>query len=227
MKYGHLMMFFVPLIATAQMSITTVEQVETAQKPDVLQAQMSFEEQGKNQNAIKEHLNAIVAEVKRFDPNAKMCQGGGYYLSPQYSYKDKTREFIGYSANLNFGCEFKSIDTYNELSSAIDKVAAPSVRKSQGALNWGVSSVREAEVQGNLRLELLRKARNQAESFSKETGMECSVSSVNFGGASRPIPIMARGMAMMASAPTESPIQRDETTQVEATVDYNCSKRVL
>jgi hypothetical protein len=215
--------FLFPLIASAQMSITTVERVETALKPDVLQGQIGFEEQGKNQNAIKDHLNAIVAEVKRFDPNAKMCQGGGYYLSPQYSYKEQKREFIGYSANLNFGCEFKSIDVYNELSAALDKVTVGSVRKSQGALNWGVSSVREAEVQGNLRVELLRKARNQAEAFSKETGTECLVNSVNFSGASRPIPMMAKGMAMMASVPTESPIQSDETTQIEATVDYNCS----
>lgn len=226
MKYKFLIMFFVPVMLNAQMNITTVERVETALKPDVLQGQIGFEEQGKNQTTIKEHLNAIVAEVKRFDPNAKMCRGGGYYLSPQYSYKDQKREFIGYSANLNFSCEFKNIDTYNELSTAIDKVTASGVRKNQGALNWGVSNVREAEVQGAMRLELLRKARNQSEVFSKETGMECLVSSVNFGGTSRPMPIMAKGMAMMASAPTESPIQSDETTVLEATVDYTCSKRV-
>lgn len=226
MRYRLFIMFFVPIMASAQMRITTVERVETALKPDVLQGQIGFEEQGKNQNTIKEHFNALVAEVKRFDPNAKMCQGGGYYLSPQYSYKEQKREFIGYSANLNFGCEFKSIDMYNELSAALDKVTVGSVRKSQGALNWGVSSAREVEVQGNLRLELLRKARNQAEVFSKETGMECLVNSVNFSGVSRPIPMMAKGMAMLASAPTESPIQSDEKTVLEATVDYTCSKRV-
>jgi uncharacterized protein YggE len=220
---GYLLL---PLLANASMNITANEQVSAMLNPDVLRGNLSFEEQGKNQNIIKEHLNAIVAEVKRFDPNAKMCQGGGYYLSPQYSYKEQKREFTGYSASLNFECEFKRIDTYNELSTAIDKVTAPNVRKSQGALSWGVSSVREAEVQGNLRLELLRKARNQAEAFSKETGMECLVSSVNFSGASRPFPMMAKGMVMMASAPTESPIQSDEKTLLEATVAYTCSNRV-
>lgn len=218
--------FLLPVFVSAQMNITTSERVETLLKPDVLRGSLGFEEQGKNQNTIKGHLNAIVAEVKRFDPNAKMCQGGGYYLSPQYSYKDQKREFIGYGANLSFACEFKNIDTYNELSAAIDKVTAVGVRRSQGELNWGVSSVQESAAQGNLRMELLRKARYQAEAFSKETGMECSVSTVNFSGGTRPIPIMVRGMAMMDSAPTESPIQRDESTQVEATVDYNCSKRV-
>ncbi|MDD5160900.1 MAG: SIMPL domain-containing protein [Sulfuricurvum sp.] len=215
-----------PVLVSAQMHITTSERVETLLKPDVLRGSLSFEEQGKNQNTIKEHLNTIVAEVKRFDPNATMCQGGGYYLSPQYSYKDQKREFVGYSANLSFGCEFKSIDTYNALSTEIDKVTAVGVRKSQGELNWGVSRVQEATAQGNLRMELLRKARDQAEAFSKETGLECFVSTVNFSGVSRPIPMMAKGMAMVASVPTESPIQSDETTQVEATVDYNCSKRV-
>lgn len=224
--YKFSIALLLPMLVSAQMNITTSEQVETLLKPDVLRGSLSFEEQGKNQNTIKEHLNTIVAEVKRFDPNAKMCQGGGYYLSPQYSYKDQKREFIGYSANLSFACEFKSIDTYNALSAAIDKVATPSVRRSQGELNWGVSRIQESDAQGILRMELLRKARYQAEAFSKETGMECSVSTVNFSGVSRPIPMMAKGMAMMASAPTESPIQSDEITQVEATVDYNCSKRV-
>jgi uncharacterized protein YggE len=224
--YKVLIGISLPLIASAQMSITTVERVEAMLKPDVLQGSLSFEEQGKNQNIIKEHLNVIIAEVKRFDPAAKICQGGGYYLSPQYSYKDQKREFIGYSANLNFGCEFKSIDTYNDLSAAIDKVTVASVRKSQGSLNWGVSSVREDEVQRNLRLELLRKGRLQAEAFSKETGMECLVSNVNYSGVSRPMPMMAKGMAMMASVSTESPIQSDATTQIEAIVDYSCSKRV-
>lgn len=223
--YKFSIALFLPMMVSAQMSIIATERVDTKLKPDVLQGSMSFEEQGKNQNAIKEHLNAIVAEVKRFDPKATMCQGGGYYLSPQYSYKDQKREFIGYSANLNFGCEFKSVDLYNELSASVDKVTALSVRRSQGALNWGVSSAQEKETQEKLRMELLRKVRSQAEAFSKETGMECSVSTVNFSGISRPIPMMAKGIAMMASAPTESPIQSDEKSELEATVDYNCAKR--
>lgn len=224
--YKFSIALLLPVLVSAQMSIITIERVESKLKPDVLQGSMSFEEQGKNQNTIKEHLNTIVAAVKRFDPNATMCQGGGYYLSPQYSYKDQKREFIGYSANLSFGCEFKNIDLYNELSASIDKVTAAGVRRSQGALNWGISNTQENETQGKLRMELLRKVRSQAEAFSKETGMECSVSTVNFSGISRPMPMMAKGMAMMASTPTESPIQSDETTQMEATVDYNCSKRV-
>ncbi|MDD5053647.1 MAG: SIMPL domain-containing protein [Sulfuricurvum sp.] len=214
-----------PLISSAQMSITTTERADAFLKPDVLRGSLSFEEQGKNQNGIKEHLNAIVSVVKRYDPEAKICHGGGYYLSLQYSYKDQKREFAGYVGNLNFGCEFNTIEEYNELNSKIDSVSSSTLRKTQGSLEWGVSTMQEQETQGSLRLELLRKAQAQAKAFSKETQLQCEVVGVNYTGSSRPMPVMARTMALMASAPTESPIQNDREIGVDAIVDYNCSKR--
>ncbi|MFY9142925.1 SIMPL domain-containing protein [Sulfuricurvum sp.] len=216
----------VPLLADASMNITANEQVSAMLKPDVLRGNMSFEEQGKNQNSIKAHLNAIVAEVKRIDPAGRYCHGGGYTLSPRYSYKENKQEFIGYSGNLSFGCEFLSIDQYNDVSAAIDKVSAATVRKNQGELVWGVSAKQEDETQSRLRLELLRKGETQAKGFSKETGMECAVASVNFGGIPNAVPMRAKGVMMMASVPTESPIQSESESQLSATVDYICSKRV-
>jgi len=220
----YIVSLILPVLASAQMNVTTVERVAATVKPDVLRGSLSFEEQSKNANTIKEHLNAIVAEVKRADPKGEVCRGGGYNLSPRYNYKDQKQEFIGYSGNLSFGCEFVSIDQYNILSSVIDKVTASSVRKSQGELAWGVSASSERETQNRLRLELLRKAGVQASSFAKETGMACEVSSVNFGGTSQVRPMMMKTMAMADSVSTESPIQSDSESSLEATVDYSCSK---
>ncbi len=215
-----------PVLVSAQMNITTNEQVSQSLKPDVLQGSLSFEEQSKNSNTIKEHLNLIVTAVKGFDPKGAFCQGGGYHLSPRYSYKDQKQEFIGYSGNLNFGCEFKTIDEYNALMAKIDKVSALSVRKSEGALSWGVSEKTKKAVKQSLRLELLRSAKTQSEAFSKEIGMECIVESVNFGGVEQPRPVMMKAMMMADSVATESPIQRDEESSLDATVSYICSKRV-
>jgi uncharacterized protein YggE len=217
---------FFPFLANAAMSITTNEQVSQSLKSDVLQGNLSFEEQSKNSHTIKEHLNAIVAEVKKFDPKGEFCQGGGYHLFPRYNYKDQKQEFIGYSGNLNFGCEFKTIEEYNALLAKIDKVSVPSVRKSEGALSWGVSEKTHKAVKQSLRLELLRTAKAQSEAFSKETGWECSVESVNFGGVAQPRPMMMKAVMMADSAPTESPIRRDEASTLDATVSYICSKRV-
>lgn len=224
--YKGVIAALVPILASAQMSITTTEQVETVLKPDVLRGSLGFEEQGKNEKLIKEHLNAIIVQVKKQDPEAKMCQGGGYYLSPQYSYKDQKREFTGYAGTLNFGCEFKEIEPYNALLAAIDKVSAPSVRKNEGALVWDVSNAQERSAQGALRLELLRKAQEQAGAFSTETGMACTVSAVRFGGVPPVIPMMAKGMMMRESADTQSPIRQDKESTLDATVEYSCMPRI-
>lgn len=222
-KSALIMAFLSPLWAIAAMNITTNEQVSQSLKPDVLQGSLSFEEESRNSNTIKEHLNAIVSALKGFDPKGELCQGGGYHLSPRYNYKDQKQEFIGYSGNLNFGCELKTIEEYNALVAKIDKVSAPSVRKSEGALSWGVSEKTRKAVQHALRLELLRTAKAQSEAFSKEVGLECHVESVNFSGAVPSRPIMMKGM-MADSVATESPIQRDEESTLDATVRYSCSK---
>jgi hypothetical protein len=223
----YFMALILPVLASAQMAITAVERVSTNLKPDVLRGSLNFEEQNKNLNTIKEHLNTIVAEVKRLDPKGEICRGGGYNLSPRYSYKDQKQEFIGYGGNLSFGCEFTTIEHYNTLSAAIDKVTAPSVRKSQGGLTWGVSASSEREIQNHLRLELLRKAGAQAALFSKETVMTCEVASVNFSSTSQVRPMMMKAEMMADSVATQSPIQSDFESSLEATVDYNCSKRTL
>lgn len=208
------------------MTIGLNVQLSAPLKPDVLRGNFRFEEEGKNHNTIKEHLNAIVAEMKRSDPNGRYCRGGGYTLSPRYRYKESVQEFIGYGGSLAFGCEFPSIEQYNEVNAMMDKVSASTVRKTQGSLSWGVSASLERETQNRLRLELLHRAQMQAKVFSKETGMECEVSSVKFSADARAAPMQIRGMAMMASVPTESPIESEEESAVEAFVDYNCSKRV-
>jgi hypothetical protein len=217
--------FLLPVLAEA-MTIGLNVQVSALLKPDVLRGGLSFEEEGKNQNTIKDHLNIIVAEMKRIDPSGRYCHGGGYTLSPRYRYKENTQEFIGYSGYLTFGCEFLSIDQYNEVNTAIDKVRSSTVRKNQGALSWGVSALLERETQNKLRLELLRRAETQGRVFSKETGMVCETASIHFGAVPRVVPMQVRGMALMDATPTESPMESEAESAVEAFVDYNCSKRV-
>ncbi|MDD5717392.1 MAG: SIMPL domain-containing protein [Sulfuricurvum sp.] len=212
-----------PVLACAQMTITVTERVERVVTPDVLHGSMNFEEQNKHSQTIQADLSAITAAVKRFDPEAKICRGGGYYLSPQYSYKEQKREFAGYVGSLNFECEFKGIEGYNTLSSAIDKAIAPSVRKSQSPLEWRIGKAQESDVQNALRLEMLRTAKNQSQRFSHETGMACEAGNVNFTGEGRPMPLLAKGVAMSVS--TESPIRNDEVSALEATVTYICSNR--
>lgn len=214
-----------PILASAGMNISTNERVSTILKPDVLRGSLSFEEISKNQNTIKEHLNTIVAEVKKIDPNGTYCRGGGYNLSPRYSYKDQKQEFIGYSGNLYFGCDFTSIDQYNAMSASIEKVTASAVHKNQSALEWSVSDKNMRESQNALRADMLEKTSEQAMVLSKATKMMCEVATVNFGGSSSAVrPMMVKSMVMVDSVATQSPIQSEEESVLEATVEYRCFK---
>jgi len=229
MKKSLLFLSLVPFLAMAQMSITTNEHVSEALTPDVLRAQIGFEEEHKSADVIKEHLNAIVASVKQFDPKGEFCHGGGYYLSPRYSYKDQKQIFNGYGGTLSFGCDFKSIEHYNALLSALNKIKAPTVLINQSALTWDVSLKARNSARLAMRTSLLQMATEQALFFSKETKMRCEVSSVAFERTAPAQPVMMKSMLSRANAslkedstPTEAPILRDETLSLSATVNYSC-----
>ena len=229
MKKSLLFLSLVPLLAMAQMSITTNEHVSEALTPDVLRAQIGFEEENKSADVIKEHLNAIVASVKQFDPKGEFCRGGGYYLAPRYTYKDQKQIFNGYGGTLSFGCDFKSIEHYNALLSALNKIKAPTVLINQSALTWDVSLKARNSARLAMRTSLLQMATEQALFFSKETKMRCEVNAVAFEGTEPPQPMMMKSMLSRANAslkeestPTEAPILRDETLTLDATVNYTC-----
>lgn len=229
MKKSLLLLSLVPLLAMAQMSITTNEHVSEALTPDVLRAQIGFEEEHKSADVIKEHLNAIVTSVKQFDPKGEFCRGGGYYLAPRYSYKDQKQIFNGYGGTLSFGCDFKSIEHYNALLEAIHKIKAPTVHINQSALTWEVSVKAQNSARLAMRTSLLKMASEQALFFSKETKMRCMISAVAFEGSEPPRPVMMKSMLSRAntplkeeSTPTEAPILRDEMLSLDATVNYTC-----
>ncbi len=220
---------FLPLLAFAQINITANEQVSSELTPNVLRVQISFEEANKNSNVIKEHLNELVATLKKFDAKGEYCRGGGYYLSPQYSYKDQKQSFIGYSGQLSFDCEFDAVERYNTLLSKIETSKALSVRMNQGALSWETSDKAQSLTRLTLRLELLKIAQEQAKTFSKELDKHCVISSVAFEG-TQPVQAMMSSMRMKAlsaskneSLPTEEPLQRNEILTLRATVNYTCS----
>ena len=230
MKNNVIMLLcFIPLFASAQMNISSKESVSQALTPDVLRAQIGFEEENKSADVIKEHLNAIVASVKQFDPKGEFCHGGGYYLSPRYSYKDQKQIFNGYGGTLSFGCDFKSIEHYNALLSEVHKIKASTVLINQSALTWEVSPKARNSARLAMRTTLLKTAFEQASAFSKELKMRCEVNAVAFEGTQPPQPVMMKSMLSRANAslkeestPTEEPILRDETLSLDATVQYTC-----
>jgi len=224
MRLFSLLLLTLPLVAGADMTITASEQVSQKISPDVLRGVLRYEERSRSADTIKNELNVIIAAVRRLDPKAEHCRGGGYHLSPRYSYKDQTQVFEGYTGVLSFECTFGAIEPYNALTAAVDKVSGPGIKKTQGALGWVVSDKRREALKEELRGRVIMKAAVQAKQFSALTASECTVSSVTFEQASRPAPIGLRSNAVMAeaSAPTESPLPAEEEITAGASVIYSC-----
>ena len=225
--FSFFMMAIFPLFLSADMEITTQESVTRVLIPDRLRGELSFEEEHKNSNVIKEHLNALVAEVKRFDSKNELCQGGGYRLYPSYDYKDNKQIFMGYKGSLFFSCELSSVEQYNTLVERLEKVKAPSVITHQGSLAWVVSDGVQNANRLALRSSLLKVANEQALSFSKETHQTCVVKEVVFENTTSSHPILMRAAAPMAksfsSVPTQAPLAHHETLVLGATVRYVCA----
>lgn len=210
------------MLINAQMSITATEHASQLLIPDVLQGFFLFDEQSKNINNIKTDFNAIVDEVKKFDPAAEYCIGSGYNFSPLYNSKSQKPELIGYGGHLQFNCEFNTIEQYNRLNESIKKIVSNRIRTSQSAFLWKSSDKTVASVEHELQLSLLRKAKIKADSFSKETSLECEVSTLKFDDIAQAKPATKKEAKNSVSA--QSTIQSNKEHALTATVVYKCAK---
>ena len=214
---------FIPLLACAQMSVSTTERVTTEVAPDVLVGTLGFEEMGSESDRIKTDMNALVAEIKRFDPDGRYCRGGGYQISPRYTYKNQKQEFAGYAGTMGLSCEFQAIEQYNALNAAITPSLTPQMRIRLSPLQWQVSRAKEQKVSEGLRTALMRKISQSAAKLSEDTQMVCEPATVRIGQVPSVMPMrMLAGAAAMESVPTESPLRSSDESVLEGSVEYRC-----
>jgi len=221
---NYVLWLILPALTYGQITLTMPHSVSKTLVPNTLQGYLSFEERSKNPNDIKQHMNTLVTQVKKLDPNKEMCRGGGYQLSPYYNYTNQKQEFMGYSAHLSFTCEFSTIEQYNTLISELDKITAHNVKKTQGALMWVVNAKTKENEELELRKTMISHSLKNADIFSKASGKECQLSGLNFGGDFETVPVnLMRSSMAMDSIPTESPLQNDATITINATATYLCN----
>ncbi len=211
--------------------VTTSETVSQKLTPNILEGTFTFYEESKEVTTIKEHLNALVSQVKKFDTNNEICRGGGYQIVPRYYYKDQKQTLVGYKGAFALECDFKSVDDYNTLVSQIEKVKASGVVMTQGMPLWKVSSESSKEAYIALRVSLLKLAQKQAKLFSKELNLKCDFSDIS----ENPQPMqsilfendavvdmVSKGKSSK-STPIEAPIQQPVEISSQAIISYVCS----
>lgn len=100
------------------------------------------------------------------------------------------------------------------------------VKRRQGTLNWIVSDRLSVETREMLERRLIKRLERKGDHLSDTMGKACSLTSIEFRSANRPVPVremmMADTMAKSASVPIEQPIQSDSTLTMGAKAVYEC-----
>lgn len=142
-----------------------------------------------------------IMRTNGIDP--KSAQIGSYAIEPMYDWKTAKRKLVGYRVTTNVTLKMKD---FVKIGPITQQLADAAVSESQ-SINYTLENMEEAK--GKAVEDAFRHARASADSVAKAAGRsvgELSYASVDTFENVRPVPIMARNMAMKAEAapaPTE------------------------
>jgi len=142
-----------------------------------------------------------IMRANGIDP--KTAQIGSYAIEPMYDWKTAKRKLVGYRVATNVTLKLKD---FVKIGPITQQLADAAVSESQ-SITYTLENMEEAK--GKAVEDAFRHARASADSVAKAAGRsvgELSYASVDTFENVRPVPIMARNMAMKAEAapaPTE------------------------
>jgi predicted secreted protein len=216
-----------PLLASAATKVTLNESVSITVEPDTMRTTLSFEERSRDDQAVRKHFNTLVKTVKQYNDKGGSleCRGGGYRISPQYSWKNSRQQFLGYRGNVSFTCSFREIGEFNALSADLDNrlTALPGVKRNQGQVQWFVSDERNLQNRERLESMLVRRIERKREHLSEIMQLRCATTAIAFSSRAPAYPVERMMVAKAAaSVPVETPIQGDTTLTLRGAVEYRC-----
>jgi uncharacterized protein len=142
-----------------------------------------------------------IMRANGIDP--KTAQIGSYAIEPMYDWKTAKRKLVGYRVSTNVTLKLKD---FVKIGPITQQLADAAVSESQ-SINYTLENMEEAKSKAVE--DAFRHARASADAVAKAAGRsvgELSYASVDTFENVRPVPVMARAMAMKAEAapaPTE------------------------
>lgn len=149
-------------------------------------------------------------EMERFANLLKACNGScdytGYNVYPDYKYDKGARKLIGYTGSMNINCAFKDIKVYEKLMNSVYGITngKKDYQISTSPVRWVVSKERRDNVLNELKIEAVKSASDLARKYSSATGMQCSVTQINFSGGSMPFNAPERSMSRSLKMASDS-----------------------
>lgn len=169
------------------------------------------------QDQLNKNMNAVSAAVKAAGVDSKDIQTNGYNINPMYDYRAGTPRITGYQASSNVMVKVRAIDSANSVIDAATAAGANQV----GGITFDLDD--KTKAQNEAREKAVADAKSKAENAAKIAGFSLGKVinySEDFGGAPRPILMMAKADAGMdAGAPTQVEPGSNEVT-VTVTLSY-------
>jgi uncharacterized protein YggE len=169
------------------------------------------------QDLLNKNINAVSSAVKSAGVDGKDVQTSGYNISPTYDYSANTQRITGYQAYSNLSIKVRAIENVNAVIDAATAAGANTV----GGISFDVDDKTKAE--NEARQKAVADAKSKAENAARMAGFSLGRIinySEDFGGAPRPIPMMAKADSVAGGGvPTEIQTGSNEIT-VAVTLSY-------
>jgi uncharacterized protein len=169
------------------------------------------------QDLLNKNINAVSSAVKSTGVSEKDIQTSGYNIYPQYDYRTGNQKITGYQASSTLTIKVRAIDSANSVIDAATAAGANQV----GGITFDVDD--KTAAQNKAREKAVADAKSKAENAAKIAGFTLGKIinySEDFGGALRPMPMMAKADVVVGlGTPTQIETGTNEIT-VTVTLSY-------
>jgi uncharacterized protein len=196
-----------PIVTAAPNTVYAGADGKFEAPPDTALVQFNISAQGDTAKAAYDLASKQAEQTREImransiDP--KTAQIGSYAIEPMYDWKTAKRKLVGYRVTTNVTLKLKE---FAKIGPITQQLADAAVSESQ-SINYTLENMEEAKSKAVE--DAFRHARASAVSVARAAGRsvgELSYASVDTFENVRPVPMLARGMAMKAEAapaPTE------------------------
>lgn len=191
-------------------------------EPDIMSTSISATVEDKDKLEIQKIFEKAIEESK----SQTTCTNGSYRISPNYSYSEQKRVFLGYRGDIQFECKFKDTKNLDFVISKLDSAASQKdkVKLTINPIKWTVDEQTHKEADKELELKALHFAKEYRDFLSGVYLGECKIKEVSLNSTNYfTNQERVYAMAEVAKSQTTPPIKNTHTIKYNASYKFECN----
>lgn len=193
------------------------KEIEPTKMSTTIVANMIDKDKLSIQRAFKKAIN--------ISNKAEICVNGSYGISPEYSYKNQEKTFIGYNGNISFKCEFQNTKKFDAIISKLDRIVRKKdkLKLTINPIQWIIGKQTIEKTNQELELEALNFANSYKKFLANVYTQKCNIKEVSLNQMAYPIYQRTnyKGMAKSSSVTTQ-PIKSNQNLKYSASYKFEC-----